>query len=146
MISAALAASDLTTSSVLTGSAFSTLSSLGLFSGIWLFLWLPLYIYMAWALMVIAQKTNTPNPWLAWIPIGNLYLMTQIAGVPWWTILVFLLMFIPVLNLGILAVYIWWWWKICEKRGMPQWYGVLAALTFIPLVPLIFIGIIAWGK
>ena len=143
MISAALAASDVTTSSVLTGSVFSSLTALGIFSGINLIFSLAVYVYMAWALMVIAQKTNTPNAWLAWIPIGNLYLMTQIAGVPWWTILVFLLLLIPLLNLGVLAVYIWWWWKIAEKRGMPGWYGVLAA---IPLLNLIFQGIIAWGK
>ena len=27
------------------------------------------YIYTAIVLMVIAQKTKTPNAWLAWIPI-----------------------------------------------------------------------------
>lgn len=146
MFPVALAADDVTASSFLTSNPFSSMLSLGIFGGIWLLVWLPVYIYLSWALMVIAQKTSTPNAWLAWIPIGNLYLMTQIAGVPWWTMLVFLLSPIPILNLGILAVSIWWWLKIAEKRGMPGWYGVLTALAFLPLVPFIFIGIIAWGK
>ena len=55
------------------------------------------YIYTALALMTIAQKTKTKNPWLAWIPIANLYLMTQIGKVPWWTILFLILSFFPFL-------------------------------------------------
>src|SRR5262245_50596104 len=38
-----------------------------------------LYAYFAFMLMVIATKTSTANAWLAWVPIGNLYLMCRIA-------------------------------------------------------------------
>lgn len=38
-----------------------------------------LYVYTAWALMDIAKKTKTPYPWLAWIPVANLFLMLMIA-------------------------------------------------------------------
>jgi hypothetical protein len=41
-----------------------------------------IYIYMSMALMTIATKTNTPNGWLAWIPIANIFLMLQIARKP----------------------------------------------------------------
>ncbi len=100
------------------------------------------YIYMALALMTIAKKTKTPNGWLAWIPIANLYLMTQIAGVPAWTMLAFLLVIIPFIGgLAFMAVYIWWWWKIAEVRKKEGW---LSILMIIPIVNLIIIGIIAW--
>src|SRR6266508_583642 len=51
-----------------------------------------MYVYMAVCLQTIAKKTNTENPWLAWIPIANIILMLNIAHKPlWW----FLLMLIP---------------------------------------------------
>ena len=103
---------------------------------------LVLYVYMAIALMTIAKKTNTPNSWLAWIPIANIYLMTQIAKVQWWTMFAFLLVYIPFIGaLAFMAVFIWWWWKIAEARNMPGWYGIL---LIIPIVNLVIVGIIAW--
>jgi hypothetical protein len=51
---------------------------------------LAVYVYMALALQTIAIKTNTENPWLAWIPIANLILMLNVAKKPmWWIILIF---------------------------------------------------------
>lgn len=100
------------------------------------------YIYTSFALMTIAKKTNTPNSWLAWIPIGNLFLMTQIAKVPWWVMLLFLLAFIPVIGALIaVGLLIFLYWKISEARNMPGWLGIL---MIIPVVNLIIIGILAW--
>ena len=105
---------------------------------------IPLYIYGALAFMKIAKRTNTPNGWLAWIPIANIYLITQIAGVPWWTMFAFLLSIIPVVGqFAFAAVGIWWFWKIAEARGKPGWWGVL---MIIPVVNLVILGILAWGK
>jgi len=70
----------------------SPTAALGIFSAIMLpvlIIGLALYVYSSWALMTIAKKTDTPNAWLAWIPIANLYLMTQVAQIPWWTFLLF---------------------------------------------------------
>lgn len=106
---------------------------------------LVLYVYTSWTLMVIAQKTNTPNAWLAWIPIGNLYLMTQIAQVPWWTFLLIFLSWIPIIgSLGLMALVIWWWWKIAERRNRPGWWGLLIGL--VPLVNLVMMGMLAWTE
>ena len=103
-----------------------------------------LYAYSSWALMTIANKTNTPNAWLAWIPIANLYLMTQIAQVPWWTFLLIFLSWIPVIGpLGVLALTIWWWWKICERRNRPGWWSLLIGL--VPVANLIMMGMLAWS-
>src|SRR6266516_2542834 len=56
---------------------------------------LAFYVYLALALQTIANKTGTPNAWLAWIPIGNLVLMLNVAKKPlWW----FLLCLIPLVN------------------------------------------------
>lgn len=102
------------------------------------------YVFMALALMKMAEKTKTPNGWLAWIPIANLYLMTQIAKVPWWTMLLLFLGFIPVLG-AILAIVItiWWWMKIAERLDRPNWWGLM---MLIPIVNYVFVYLLAWGK
>jgi len=104
-----------------------------------------LYVYGAWALMTIARKTKTEYPWLAWIPLANLYLMTQIAGVQWWTFLIVIVAWlIPVVGglIG-LIIMLWWWWKIAEARNRPGWWGIL---MIVPILNLVLLGILAWGK
>lgn len=105
---------------------------------------LALYIYAALALMAIAKKTNTPKAWFAFIPIANIYLMTQIIGISgWWTAAV-VLAFVPILgSLVIIAGTIYLWWKIAEKLGKPGWWGIL---MLIPIVNLVLMGIMAWGE
>lgn len=108
----------------------------GLFSG-W-FMWLATYVWMAICLQIIANKTNTPNSWLAWIPIANFYLMCKIAGKPgWWTIL----FFIPIVNI-VFAIIVWM--GIAEARGKPSWLGIQGILTIIPLINLVIPGILAF--
>ena len=115
---------------------------LGAFFAVFLIIFLVFYVYMALVLMTIANKTDTPNAWLAWIPIANFYLMTQIAKVPWWTIFLMLLGVVPFVGIFVvLGVTIWWWWKISEARGKPGWYGIL---MLIPVVNFVMMGIIAW--
>jgi len=103
-----------------------------------------IYVYMALALIAIAKKTNTPNAWLAWIPIANFYLMTQIAKVPGWTTAFALLPIIPVIGaFAFMGVTIWWWWKIAEAVKKPGW---LAILMIIPIAGLVIPGVLAWSK
>ena len=95
-----------------------------------------IYVYFAYTLMVIANKTNTESPWLAWIPIANLYLMCKIAEKPgWWTIL----FFIPLVNLVILIIV---GMKMSEKRGKPSWLGIL---YIFPLLGLVVQGYLAFS-
>jgi hypothetical protein len=97
---------------------------------------LAIYVYMALALMAIANKTQTENAWLAWIPIANLWLMVTIAQQEWWWLL---LMFIPIVNIVIgIIIYM----KIAERLGKPSWWGVM---LIIPIVNFVFIGMMAWG-
>ena len=94
------------------------------------------YIYMALALQTIAVKTNTANPWLAWVPIANAILMLQIAKKPLWWIILFA---IPIVNIVIVIMV---WMGVAEARQKPSWWGVLA---IIPLVNMVVPGYLAWS-
>jgi Family of unknown function (DUF5684) len=94
------------------------------------------YVYFALAIQTIASKTTTPNAWLAWIPIANIFLMLGIAKKPmWW----FILCLIPLVNI-IIAVMVWM--AIAEARNKPNWWGIL---TIVPLANLVVPGYLAWA-
>jgi len=95
-----------------------------------------IYIFMALALQTIAQKTNTPNPWLAWIPIVNIILLLNVAKKPLWWIL---LLLIPVVNIVVSVIV---WMAVAEVRQKPSWWGIL---TIIPIANFIAIGYLAWA-
>ncbi len=120
------------------------LAMMGAFFVVWLVVILAFYVYFALALMSIAKKTKTKNAWLAWIPIANIYLMTQVGKVPaWWTLSV-LLPIIPFIGgLALAAVMIYIWWKIAEAIHRPGWWSIL---LIVPIVNLVIVGIMAWGK
>src|SRR6266436_1574436 len=77
------------------------------------------WVYFALALQTIADKTNTANSWLAWIPIANLFLMLNVAKKPMWWFILFL---IPLVSLVMLVIA---WMSIAEARGKPNWWGIL---------------------
>ena len=105
---------------------------------------LAMYIYSALVLMTIANKTKTENAWLAWIPIANIYLMTQVAGVSGWFTLLLLAGIIPILGMLVVLVFmIWLWWKIAEARNRPGWWGIL---MLVPIVGWVLMGMLAWGE
>ena len=94
------------------------------------------YVYVALALQTIAKKTNTENPWLAWIPIANVFLMLMVAKKPlWW----FLLFLIPLVNI-VISILVWM--GIAEARNKPSWWGIL---TIVPIANLIVPGYLAWA-
>jgi hypothetical protein len=100
----------------------------------WLF-FLAMYVYTALALSTIAQKTNTENGWLAWIPIANVFLMCNIAKKPvWWIILCL----IPLVNI---VIFILLWMGIAEARNKPSWWGIM---VIVPVMNLIMPGYLAW--
>lgn len=94
------------------------------------------YVYLALAVQTIANKTNTPNAWLAWIPIANAFLALMIAKKPlWW----FLLMLVPVVNI---VIWIIVWMAIAEARSKPNWWGIM---IIVPVMNLIMPGYLAWA-
>lgn len=117
---------------------------LGAFFVVFLIVCLALYIYMAIALMVVANKVKVKNSWLAFIPIANIWLMTQVGGISGWWTLAILLGVIPFVGaLAIIALMIYIWWKIAEAIRKPGWWGIL---MIIPVVNLVIVGVMAWGK
>ncbi|MCK5586326.1 hypothetical protein KAJ02_09680 [Candidatus Bipolaricaulota bacterium] len=108
-----------------------------LVSGLWSLLSLVLYAYVAFCLYTIAKKTNTENPWLAWIPIANIILACQIADKPWWWVFFF---FIPIANI-VFAILVLW--KIAEVRNKPGWLGIL---MIVPIANLVILGILAFAE
>ena len=76
--------------------------------------------------MTIANKTGlAEKAWWGWVPILNILLMLEIAELPVWFIVLFL---IPCFNF-FLGIYIWW--KIAEKRGKP---GPIALAILFPIL------------
>jgi hypothetical protein len=65
-----------------------------------------LFVYLALIVLVIAgfwktfQKAGQPG-WAAIIPIYNLYILTKVAGRPWWWLI---LCFIPIVSIIIIAI------------------------------------------
>lgn len=95
---------------------------------------LALYIYTAYALYKIAEKTNTPNAWFAFVPILNIALMIQIARQSLWWLLALL---VPLVNV---IVIIWLWMKVAEARNRPSWWGILMIIGPINLIVLYFLA------
>jgi hypothetical protein len=94
------------------------------------------YVYVALAVKTIAEKTNTENPWLAWIPIANFVLLLNIAKKPiWWIVL----LLIPLVNIIIVVLI---WMAVAEARSKPSWWGVL---MLVPGVSFVVPGYLAWS-
>lgn len=120
-------------SSYATTSAASTPMNPAVFL-VFLVIGLAIYLYAAYCLQEIAKKTNTPNPWLAWIPIANIFLMLSIIRQSYWWILA---MFIPLVNIGVIF---WIWMKIAEVRNRPWWWALLMLISPINLIMLYFLA------
>jgi len=114
----------------------AVVAALGAFALVFIVIALAAYVYMALALSTIAKKTNTENPWLAWIPIINIILMLNIAKKPLWWIILCL---VPFVNIVILVLV---WMGIAEARNKPNWWGIL---IIVPIVGLIVPGYLAWA-
>ena len=94
--------------------------------------------------MGLAKKTKTPNGWLAFIPIANVYLVTQMAGVSaLWTLVVFATIIPFIGSLAMMAAMIWMFWQVAEKINFPGWTSLL---LLVPLVNLVMLGIWAWSS
>jgi hypothetical protein len=108
------------------------------------FIGLLFYIYSAVCLFIIAKKTATPRPWLAWIPLANLFLMCKAGGLSYlWLLGLFLglMPFIGTLLTAALMAFIWY--NIALKRNKPGWLGIL---TIVPVVNLVVVGYLAFAE
>jgi hypothetical protein len=109
---------------------------MGGFLLIFCILTLVMYVYFALTIQTIANKTNTENAWLAWIPIANMVLLLNIARKPIWWIILF---FIPLVGIVMLVLV---WMAVAEARNKPNWWGIL---MIVPVVNFIVPGYLAWS-
>jgi len=102
-----------------------------------LILGLVFYFYYAVCLFLIGKKTNTAMPWLAFVPVVNVFWpLVGASGKPaWWIVL----LLVPVVNL---LVMIYLWMLTAERLGKSKIYGLLVAL--VPVVNLILLGLLAF--
>lgn len=96
-----------------------------------------IYLYTAYTLYVMAQKTNSNPTWLAWVPILNVFTLLKIAGKPMWWFLLFL---IPLVNF-VIALFVFV--GLAERLGFNKWLGLL---LIIPIVNLVLLGYFAFSK
>lgn len=102
---------------------------------------LAMYIYMSLALMTIANKLGVENGWFAWVPILNLILMAKLGDVNPWLLLLFLIPGVNAIFMLYFAVAVFM--KICEKRGLDKYIGLLILL---PVANIVLPGYLAWAK
>jgi len=100
-------------------------------------LFLAFYIFFSLCLFLIAKKLNVNAPWIAWIPIVQIWTIVASAGKPWWWIL---LLFVPIVNF---VINIYLWMLISENLGRNRWLGLL---MLIPIVNIVFLGMLAFSK
>jgi hypothetical protein len=121
--------------SVVDTSAATSASMAGSFASFVFFI--AFYAYFAVALQTMAKKTNTPNGWMAWIPLLNVYLLLKVGGKPgWWLIL----LLIPLVNIVILIMV---WMAVAERLNKPSWVGIL---MIIPGANVIVPGYLAFAS
>ncbi len=96
-----------------------------------------IYVFVAYCMQRIAKRFNIENDWFAYVPILNLWLMTQIAGRE---VLWFILCLIPCVNIvAIIIIYM----DIAEKCGKERIYGLL---LIIPIVNFFILYQLAFEK
>lgn len=100
------------------------------------FLFLAHYVFISWANMTIARKLKFSDPWMAWVPILNWYLLVKISEKPgWWAIFYLIPMVRFVINIIVFM-------RIAVRRDKPEWLALLFLMPFgVWIVP----GILAWA-
>ena len=125
------------------------------FSGL---VFLIVYIYTAILVQKIAKKLNNKHPWMAWIPIVNLYLLYELSNTPQWTLIIFIVTY-AMTSLPFLSGYqfidvpasvimsgitMLWLWKVCQHSQFPGWWSIFSYI--FPPVWWVLLAIVAWQK
>lgn len=96
---------------------------------------LALYVFFCFCAKRICEKCGVTPGVLIWIPIAQIVPLLQVAQMPIWTIILFL---IPIVSIIVSIVM---WVKICQARGK----GALAIVSVI-LLPFIGIPYLAFSE
>jgi hypothetical protein len=94
------------------------------------------YLYIAYCIRELARKQALPRPWLAWIPLANIYLLCRIVGKGvGWTIL----LLIPILDVIFIVLVAL---KLARRCHRNRWYGLL---LLVPIVDLVVLWDLSFG-
>lgn len=96
-----------------------------------------IYLFTAYCLMRIAEKTDTKKKWYAFVPLLNFYLMSKIAKKPWWWAILFLIPFVNLLVMVLVGI------EIVKRLNKSWWIGILLA---VPVLQLFIWGYLAFSK
>jgi len=93
-----------------------------------------IYLYLAYSLQVIADRSGTPGAWMAWLPGFQVFLLIRVAGR---SLVWLLLLLVPGLNLLALT---WLYADVAAARGRPMTWALVpwiaTALAFVALTLL----------
>ncbi len=112
-----------------TAAVFGTLISLLLFAGV--------YVWMALALSAVFRKSGV-EPFKAWVPILNLVVLLQLAGLSPWLVV---LAFVPFVNIAFLVVFAIALYRVSVAFG----FGAGMAVVGVLLFP-VWASIVGWGS
>jgi len=122
----------------------------GAISLIALVIGLAVYLYVSFALMTLAKKMKMERPWLAFIPFANLYLMSKMAKMHWWPVLLVIGTLFSEISeffvFGLTVFAVIWMWKIFEEFKKPGWWAILMPIPFLSIIYWVLLGMTAWGK
>ncbi len=90
------------------------------------------YLALGIAMYSLGNKLSAENPWMAWIPILNLWLLVELAELDWWYFVGF---FVPILNL---FVFVFCWWRVFDQCDAPP------PLSLLMLFPGVSIVLALW--
>jgi len=111
---------------------------LGAFS---LIIGLVFYLFFSACLYAIAKKLEVPTPWLAWIPLVQIWTFVVAAkGTDGQPVLWLIGLIVPLVG-AFIGIYLWM--CITENMGRNKWLGLL---TILPIVNLIFMAWLATLK
>lgn len=105
------------------------------------------YVSMSLAIYKIAKIQNQNKPWIAWIPIGNIYMLIKITKSPMLFIIppvilfftagfnnLILLVVTVVLTIAMVGTTLYMYKKLCNRYDSPFWpivVGMVPALFFL---------------
>jgi hypothetical protein len=96
-------------------------------------IWLAIIVLVIAGFWKVFVKAGHPG-WAAIIPIYNLYILTKIAGRPWWWMLLFLVPIVSIVIAIILSI------DVAKAFGKGTGFGVGLALLGFVFYPMLGFG------
>jgi hypothetical protein len=98
------------------------------------------YIIYTLPVYVIAKKSGHDYAWLAFVPIGNLWLLCDMADMELWFLIIFLVPYLNIILLGFV------WWRIAENTNKPGWLGILMLIPGVNLLVGYYLAFVETGR